>query len=46
MFYLFAILIGASRVYPGLHYPSAIPAGYVVGGAWLTICVIIKQILN
>lgn len=36
---LFVFLIGASRVYLGVHYPSDILAGFVAGGAWLSICI-------
>lgn len=32
------LLIGVSRVYLGVHYPSDILAGYTMGGAWLLIC--------
>ncbi|TMV43406.1 phosphatase PAP2 family protein [Paenibacillus mesophilus] len=32
------ILIGVSRVYLGVHYPSDILAGFAIGGAWLLIC--------
>jgi undecaprenyl-diphosphatase len=32
------ILIGASRVYLGVHYPSDILAGWCVGSAWALAC--------
>lgn len=32
------LLIGISRVYLGVHYPSDVLAGFAAGGAWLTIC--------
>lgn len=34
---LLIIVIGASRLYLGVHYPSDIVAGYAVGGVWLLI---------
>jgi membrane-associated phospholipid phosphatase len=32
-------LIGLSRLYLGVHYPTDIMAGYIVGLLWLSICV-------
>lgn len=32
------LLIGLSRVYLGVHFPSDIFAGFAAGAAWLTIC--------
>jgi len=31
--------IGVSRVYLGVHYPSDVVAGYLIGFAWVTLCV-------
>lgn len=32
------VLIGLSRLYLGVHYPSDVIAGYIAGFAWATFC--------
>lgn len=32
------VLIGASRIYLGAHYPSDVAAGYIAGTIWLLLC--------
>lgn len=39
------LLVGLSRVYLGVHYPSDVMAGYAVGFSWATFCALGAEFL-
>ncbi|WP_420124995.1 phosphatase PAP2 family protein [Longimicrobium sp.] len=40
------LLIGLSRLYLGVHYPSDVIAGYIVGFCWAVLCAVAMEALH
>ncbi|REE94344.1 membrane protein DedA with SNARE-associated domain [Paenibacillus taihuensis] len=43
---LLCLMIGISRIYFGMQYPSDVAAGYVFGGVWVCLNVILLEVLR
>jgi membrane-associated phospholipid phosphatase len=41
----FITMIGWSRIYLGVHYPSDVIAGFAGGGAWVCVCLLMLKLI-
>lgn len=46
LFSLMIFLIGVSRIYLGVHFPSDVAGGYIAGLIWVIFCIVLFHIID
>lgn len=46
LFSLMIFLIGVSRIYLGVHFPSDVAGGYIAGFIWIIFCVVLFHVID
>jgi len=46
LWFFFLGMVGFSRVYAGISYPSDVIAGLLLGGVWLSVCIVATKALE
>jgi undecaprenyl-diphosphatase len=41
---LLVVLVGLSRIYLGVHYPSDVLAGWLIGAGWALACIVVERL--
>lgn len=46
LFSMMIFLIGISRIYLGVHFPSDVAGGYIAGFIWIIFCVVLFHVID
>jgi len=46
LFSIMIFLIGVSRIYLGVHFPSDVAGGYIAGFIWVIFCIVLFHVID